>query len=53
MTSVVNKSADWPPPNYHKMLIFFRIKIFKKLRAAGLDELADSNDPAITICLNN
>ena len=46
MTSLVNKSADWTP-NYHKILIFFPTKSLKSLRAARIDELADSNKPAI------
>ena len=46
MTSLVNKSADWTP-NYHKILIFFPTKSLKSLRAARIDELADSNEPAI------
>ena len=45
MTSLVNKSADWPP-NYHKILIFSPPKSLKRLRAARIDELADSNKPA-------
>ena len=31
MTSLVNKWADWPPLNYHKILISFSIKIFEKV----------------------
>ena len=46
MTSLVNKSADWTP-NYHKILIFFPTKSLKSLRAARIDELADSNEEAI------
>ena len=46
MTSLVNKSADWTP-NYHKILIFFPQKSLKSLHAARIDELADSNEPAI------
>ena len=46
MTSLVNKSADWPP-NYHKTLIFSPPKSLKMLCAARIDELADSNEPAI------
>ena len=46
MTSLVNKSADWTP-NYHKILIFFPKKSLKSLRAAIIDELADSNELAI------
>ena len=46
MTSLVNKSADWPP-NYHKILIFSPPKSLKRLRTARIDELADSNEPAI------
>ena len=46
MTSLVNKSADWPP-NYHKILIFSPPKSLKRLRAARIDELADSNEPAM------
>ena len=45
MTSLVNKSTDWPP-NYHKILIFSPPKSLKRLRAARIDELADSNEPA-------
>ena len=30
MMSLVNKSADCPPPNYHKILIFFPTKLFEK-----------------------
>ena len=30
MTSLVNKSTDWPP-NYHKILIFSPTKIFEKV----------------------
>ena len=45
-TLQISKSADWPP-NYHKMLIIFPTKILKKrLHAARIDELADSNEPA-------
>ena len=46
MTSLVNKSADWPP-NYHKILIFSPLKSLKRLHTARIDELADSNEPAI------
>ena len=46
MTSLVNKLADWTPI-YHKILIFFPTKSLKSLRAARIDELADSNKPAI------
>ena len=46
MTSQVNKLADWTP-NYHKILIFFPTKSLKRLRAARIDQLADSNEPAI------
>ena len=46
--SLVNKSADWTP-NSHKILIFSPTKSLKSLRAARIDELADSNEPAITI----
>ena len=46
MTSLVNKSADWTP-NYHKILIFFSTKSLKSLHAARIDELADSNEPAM------
>ena len=45
MTSLVNKSADWTP-NYNKILIFSPTKSLKSLRAARIDELADSNEPA-------
>ena len=45
MMSLVNKSADWTP-NYHKILIFSPPKSLKGLRAARIDELADSNEPA-------
>ena len=45
MTSLVNKSADWPP-NYHKILIFSPTTSLKCLRAARIDELADSNESA-------
>ena len=48
MTSLVNKSADWTP-NYHKILIFPPTKSLKSLCAARIDELADSNQPAIII----
>ena len=48
MTSLVNKSADWTP-NYHKILIFSPTKSLKSLRAARIDELADSNEPAIKV----
>ena len=44
--SLVNKSADWPP-NYHKILIFPPPKSLKRLCTARIDELADSNEPAI------
>ena len=47
MTSLVNKLADWTP-NYHKILIFSPPKSLKRLRAARIDQLADSNEPAIT-----
>ena len=47
MTSLVNKSANWTP-NYHKILIFFPPKYLKNPRAARIDELADSNEPAKT-----
>ena len=46
MMSLVNKSADWTP-NYHKILIFSPPKSLKRLRAARIDQLADSNEPAI------
>ena len=45
MTSLVNKSADWTP-NYYKILIFSPPKSLKSLRAARIDQLADSNEPA-------
>ena len=45
MMSLVNKSGDWTP-NYHKILIFSPPKSLKSLRAARIDELADSNEPA-------
>ena len=48
MTSLVNKSADWTP-NYHKILIFFPTKSLKSLCAARIDELADSNEPALKV----
>ena len=47
MMSLLNKSADWPP-NYHKILIFFPTTSLKCLHAARIDELADSNDSAIS-----
>ena len=40
MTSLVNKSADWPP-NYHKILIFPPTTSLKCLCAARIHELAD------------
>ena len=46
MTSLVNKSGHWTP-NYHKILIFSPPKSLKSLRAARIDELADSNEPAM------
>ena len=46
MMSLVNKSANLPP-NYHKILIFSPPKSLKRLRAARIDELADSNEPVI------
>ena len=46
MTSLVNKSAHWIP-NYHKILIFSPPKSLKSLRAARIDELAASNEPAM------
>ena len=45
MTSLVNKSDDWTL-NYHKILIFSPPKSLKRLRAARIDQLADSNEPA-------
>ena len=36
--------------NYHKILIFSPPKSLKSLRAARIDQLADSNEPAINIC---
>ena len=48
MMSLVNKSADWPP-NYHKILIFSPPKSLKRLSTARIDELADSNEPAIKL----
>ena len=51
MMSLVNKSGDWTP-NYHKILIFPPPKSLKSLRAARIDELADSNEPA-KICPRN
>ena len=51
MMSLVNKSADWPP-NYHKILIFSPPKSLKRLHAARIDQLADSNEPAIITTLN-
>ena len=50
MMSLVNKSGDWTP-NYHKILIFFPTKSLKSLRAARIDQLADSNEPAIKMTL--
>ena len=47
MTSLVNKSYDWTL-NYHKILIFSPPKSLKRLRAARIDQLADSNEPAIS-----
>ena len=47
MTSLVNKSDDWTL-NYHKILILSPPKSLKRLRAARIDQLADSNEPAIT-----
>ena len=44
--SLVNKSGDWTP-NYHKILIFSPPKSLKSLRAARIDELVDSNEPAV------
>ena len=41
-TLQISKSADWPP-NYQKMLIIFPTKILKRLHAARIDELAESN----------
>ena len=46
MTSWVNKTPDWPL-NYHKILIFSPAKSLKTLRAARIDQLADSNEPPI------
>ena len=43
MTSLAHISADWPP-SYH-----FPHHISKSLHAARLDELADSNEPAIKL----
>ena len=44
MTSLVNKSADWPF-NYYKSLIFPH-HLLKRVHAARMDELAESNKPA-------
>ena len=52
MTSLVNKSGHWTP-YYHKILIFSPPKSLKSLRAARIDELADSNEPAITSIVSN
>ena len=46
MTSLVNKSDDWTL-NYHKILIFSPPKSLKRLRAARIDQLADSNEPSM------
>ena len=46
MMSLVNQSGDWTP-NYHKILIFSLPKSLKSLRAARIDELANSNESAI------
>ena len=46
MMSLVKKSTDWPP-NYHKILIFSPPRTLKRLRVARIDELADSNEPAM------
>ena len=48
MMSLVNKSVHWTP-NYHKILIFSQTKSLKSPDAARIDELADSNEPAIII----
>ena len=50
MTSLVNKSDDWPP-NYHKILIFSPTKSLKSLCTARIDELADSNESKIRVLL--
>ena len=52
MMSLVNKSGDWTP-NYHKILIFFPTKSLKSLRAARIDQLADSNEPAKIVLQEN
>ena len=48
MMSLVNKSGDLTP-NYHKILIFSQPKSLKSLCAARIDELTNSNEPAIII----
>ena len=48
MTSLVNESADWTP-NYHIILVFSQPKSLKSLCTARIDELADSNEPAVII----
>ena len=46
MTSLVNKSADWSPPNYLKILDFFATNNLKKsLRTARIDESVLHNFP--------
>ena len=52
MMSLVNKSGDWTP-NYHKILIFFPTKSLKSLRAARIDQIADSNEPANMYNISN
>ena len=49
MTSLINKSADWPP-NYHKILISF---LKKRWHGARIDQLADSNHQIIKDCLDD
>ena len=46
--TTTNQTIFFEKPNYHKILIFFPTTSWKRLCAARIDELADSNKPAIT-----
>ena len=46
--TTANQITGIEKANYHKILIFFPTTSLKSLHAARIDQLADSNEPAIT-----
>ena len=46
--TTANQITGIEKPNYHKTLIFFPTTSLKWSHEARIDELADSNEPAIT-----